>query len=138
MTDGYYSLNAFYLVDSAGVRHAVRWEMAPEAQERPMRSRRNRRTIWTTIARAARAGSAALASDAHARESGRSGRQRDARLAERPRTIDVGTLVIDSTQPQDDGPCRDVNYDPLVLPTGIEASGDPLLPARSARLCELV
>ncbi len=33
---------------------------------------------------------------------------------------------------QIDGPCRDINYDPLILPDGIEASADPLLAARSA------
>ncbi len=48
------------------------------------------------------------------------------------RDIDAGTLVLDATQPQESGPCRDINYDPLVLPAGIEASDDPLLPARSA------
>ena len=47
-------------------------------------------------------------------------------------TIDAGTLVLEHTEPQDSGPCRDINYDPLVLPDGIEASDDPLLPARSA------
>ncbi|MEO6228000.1 MAG: catalase, partial [Thermomonas sp.] len=28
--------------------------------------------------------------------------------------------------------CRDINFDPLVLPTGVEGSGDPVLAARSA------
>jgi catalase len=48
------------------------------------------------------------------------------------RTIDAGTLVIDATTPQESGACRDINYDPLVLPAGIVASDNPLLPARSA------
>ena len=48
------------------------------------------------------------------------------------RTIDAGTLVLEHSAPQASGPCRDINYDPLVLPAGIEASDDPLLPARSA------
>jgi catalase len=48
------------------------------------------------------------------------------------RDIDAGTLVLTSTTPQESGPCRDINYDPLVLPNGIAASDDPLLPARSA------
>jgi catalase len=51
--------------------------------------------------------------------------------ADRP-TVDVGTLVLTGTEPQQSGPCRDINYDPTVLPNGIQASGDPLLPARSA------
>jgi catalase len=48
------------------------------------------------------------------------------------REIDAGTLVITGAEPQASGPCRDINYDPTVLPDGIEISDDPLLPARSA------
>jgi catalase len=46
--------------------------------------------------------------------------------------IDAGTLVIDHETAQDDGPCRDITFDPTVLPAGIETSDDPLLAARSA------
>src|SRR5487761_1302668 len=48
------------------------------------------------------------------------------------RTIEAGTLVLEHAEPQDAGPCRDINYDPLVLPAGVAAAHDPLLPARSA------
>jgi catalase len=48
------------------------------------------------------------------------------------KVVNAGTLVLESTQPQLGGECRDINYDPLVLPAGIEASDDPLLAARSA------
>jgi catalase len=47
-------------------------------------------------------------------------------------TIDAGTLTIDHVEGEASGPCRDLNFDPLVLPTGIEPSDDPLLNARSA------
>jgi catalase len=48
------------------------------------------------------------------------------------KVVNAGTLVLESTQPQLNGECRDINYDPLVLPAGIEGSDDPLLAARSA------
>ena len=48
------------------------------------------------------------------------------------KVLNAGTLVLESTQPQLSGECRDINYDPLVLPAGIEGSDDPLLAARSA------
>ena len=51
--------------------------------------------------------------------------------AERTR-IDTGTLTVDAIEPEAPGNCRDINFDPLVLPDGIEASDDPLLSARSA------
>ena len=46
--------------------------------------------------------------------------------------VDVGTLTINDIETEAPGNCRDVNFDPLVLPTGIEPSDDPLLSARSA------
>lgn len=48
------------------------------------------------------------------------------------RQVDAGTLVVESAEPQATGACRDINYDPLVLPDGIQASDDPILAARSA------
>jgi catalase len=48
------------------------------------------------------------------------------------KVLNAGTLVLERTQSQDDGECRDINYDPLILPNGIEGSEDPLLAARSA------
>jgi catalase len=46
--------------------------------------------------------------------------------------VDVGTLTIDHIESEAPGNCRDVNFDPLVLPFGIAPSDDPLLSARSA------
>ena len=46
--------------------------------------------------------------------------------------VDVGTLTLDHIEAEAPGNCRDINYDPLVLPDGIAPSDDPLLSARSA------
>ena len=46
--------------------------------------------------------------------------------------VAVGTVVIQSSTAQATGACRDINYDPLVLPTGVQGSEDPILAARSA------
>ncbi len=46
--------------------------------------------------------------------------------------VDAGTLTIDHIEAEASGNCRDVNFDPLVLPAGIAPSDDPLLSARSA------
>jgi catalase len=46
--------------------------------------------------------------------------------------VDVGTLTIDHVESDDSSPARDINFDPLVLPSGIAASDDPLLSLRSA------
>jgi len=46
--------------------------------------------------------------------------------------IDAGMLTIDRAESEGPGTCRDINFDPLVLPFGITPSDDPLLSARSA------
>jgi catalase len=51
--------------------------------------------------------------------------------ADRP-TVEFGTLVVEQAQREADGPCRDFNFDPTILPAGMALSDDPLLPARSA------
>ncbi|MEE7449937.1 catalase [Methylobacterium radiotolerans] len=47
-------------------------------------------------------------------------------------TVDVGTLTLTGATPEAASTCRDINFDPLVLPDGIVPSDDPLLSARSA------
>ncbi|PWT99482.1 MAG: catalase [Terriglobia bacterium] len=46
--------------------------------------------------------------------------------------VDAGTLTLDSVESEETSPARDINFDPAVLPAGIEPSDDLLLSARSA------
>jgi catalase len=46
--------------------------------------------------------------------------------------VDAGTLTLDEVEAEAPGNCRDINFDPLMLPAGIAPSDDPLLSARSA------
>jgi catalase len=46
--------------------------------------------------------------------------------------VDVGTVTLNSVESDDTSLARDINFDPLVLPSGMAPSGDPLLSARSA------
>jgi catalase len=48
------------------------------------------------------------------------------------RTVDAGTLFVTQIEPEADGLCRDINYDPAVLPPGITTSDEPFPSARSA------
>ena len=46
--------------------------------------------------------------------------------------MDAGTLVVSKVQAEADGNCRDLNFDPTVLPVGMRTSDDPFPAARSA------
>ncbi|WP_445178919.1 catalase family peroxidase [Pseudomonas sp. McL0111] len=133
VTETYNSVNAFYLVNASGQKQAVRWSMTPLVQD----------------AAGAKAGEGAdyLEKDLVQRlAEGPLRWQLNITLADLAdpvndaskkwpdgrKVLNAGTLVLEKTQPQLSGECRDINYDPLVLPAGIEGSDDPLLAARSA------
>jgi catalase len=46
--------------------------------------------------------------------------------------VDAGTLRVTRIMSEAEGNCRDINFDPLILPVGIVPSDDPILFARSA------
>jgi catalase len=50
---------------------------------------------------------------------------------DRPQLV-AGTLELVEMSEQATAACRDVNFDPLILPRGMAASDDPILAARSA------
>lgn len=48
------------------------------------------------------------------------------------RTVEVGTLTVAAIEPEVEGACRNINFDPTVLPAGMHVSDDPFPAARSA------
>ncbi|MFC6671544.1 catalase family peroxidase [Marinobacterium aestuariivivens] len=46
--------------------------------------------------------------------------------------VKVGVLTLTDAMPQEQGQCGPINFDPLVIADGIEATDDPVLKARSA------
>jgi catalase len=133
----YHALNAFLFVDGGGTLRPVRWSMvaadafAPEPAEAPsdgnylfdaLAARLKQPAQWHLILTVGQPGDPTS----------------DATLpwpADREK-VDAGTLTVTALQGEDGGACRDVNYDPLILPAGIVASDDPLLSARSAAYSE--
>ncbi|MDB5971237.1 MAG: Catalase domain protein [Hydrocarboniphaga sp.] len=134
--DTYNGINAFVFVAADHRRHRVRWSMEPELPFAPrtaaaaepaardalfddLLTRLDQGPLhWHLIVTVAAAGDA-------------SDRAAEPWPADRER-IDVGRLTLTGASSEPQGSCRDIVYDPLVLPSGIEASDDPLLSARSS------
>jgi catalase len=129
----YNGLNAFRFIDAGGTARAVRWSMLPAAApvtvdpaalgadglEQEITKRVQAGPVrWTLQVTVADPGDP-TADPSQPWPAGR-------------RTVDVGTLVVSQVQPERDGPCRDINYDPTVLPDGMTTSDDPFPAARSA------
>ena len=129
-------LNAFRFIDAAGTSHAVRWSLLPAATPTAV-----------DPATLAAAGPDVLEAEITRRVQGAPVRWTMQATVADPadptadpsqpwpadrRTVVLGTLVASAVQPERDGPCRDINYDPTVLPDGIATSDDPFPAARSA------
>jgi catalase len=144
------SLNAFRLVNAAGVSTAVRWSTVPvQASAAQSDQHSDRQTDPQTDLQHAAVDKDYLFADLIARIHRRALQWRlvltlgepgdptaDATIPwpDERRHIDAGLVSIDHVYSEDSssGSCTDINYDPLVLPSGIEPSDDPLLSARSA------
>ncbi|WP_422749890.1 catalase family peroxidase [Mycobacterium sp. WMMD1722] len=124
------SLNAFYLVDGSGRRTPVRWTLVPEQAARP--PRRGDNGLFDAVVRQIQDGALRWRMLLTIGEPGDP--IDDATLPWPPerRQLDAGTVVLTAAHTEAAGNVRDVNFDPLVLPDGIEPSEDPLLSARSA------
>ncbi len=130
----YGSLNAFVFVDAGGHRTPVRWWLVPVQPFEPatpappdapnylfdtLAARLRRQPLqWHLVLTVGQPGDPT----------------NDATIPWPPDRdrIDAGTLTIDTIEGEETSPARTVNFDPLVLPDGIESSDDPLLSARSA------
>ena len=133
VTETYNSVNAFYLVNAAGQKQAVRWSMVPVAQDvASAKAPEGGDFLEQDLVQRIAAGPLRWQLKLTLAEPGDPVNDASKTWPEGRKTVNAGTLVLDSTQPQLDGECRDINYDPLVLPAGIEGSDDPLLAARSA------
>jgi catalase len=133
----YNSLNSFVFADAKGGDHTVRWSLLPSAQPVPVspadlkergpdfleqeiteRVRTAGPLRWTMVTTIADPGDV-TADPSKA-------------WPEARRKVEVGTLVVQRIEPERDGPCRDINFDPTVLPQGMRVSDDPFPAARSS------
>jgi catalase len=130
------SLNSFIFVDNSGAEHAVRWSLLPAAQP-----------VAVPPEELAKRGPDFLEQEITDRVKG--GPQRWTMVVtvanpddptadpskawpEDRRAVEVGTLTVQQIEAERDGPCRDINFDPTVLPPGIRTSDDPFPAARSS------
>ncbi len=132
----YNSLDSFVFTDGSGAENTVRWSLLPAAQpvaispddlakrgpdflEQEITERvRGGPQRWTMVVSLANPG------DPTADPSKAWPKDR--------RAIEVGTLTVQQIEAERDGPCREINFDPSILPSGMRTSDDPFPAARSA------
>ena len=132
----YNSLDSFVFTDGSGADHTVRWSFVPAAEPETVSvddlKARGPDDLENEIAKRVAAGPQRWTLVVTVAEPGDPTADPSKAWPEGRRTVDAGTLTVDKTVPEADGPCREINYDPTVLPDGMRTSDDPFPAARSA------
>src|SRR6202050_3512715 len=132
----YNSLNSFLFTDSSGNDHAVRWSLTPAAQPVPVPpeelAKRGPNFLETEITDRIKNGPAHWTMRVTVADAGDQTADPSKAWPQDRRSVEVGTLTVQQIEAEADGPCRDINFDPTVLPDGIRTSDDPFPAARSA------
>jgi catalase len=134
--DRFNSLNSFIFTDGSGAEHAVRWSLLPAAQPVPVSpddlAKRGPDFLEQEITERVRGGPLRWTMVVTIANPGDPTADPSKAWPADRRTVEVGTLMVHGIQAERDGPCRDINFDPTVLPSGIRTSDDPFPAARSA------
>jgi len=128
----YNALNAFEFVAADGTETPVRWSVEPVDPPLPAEEPQDKNYLFDALARDLDAAPPRWKFVATVAEPGDPTNDPTIPWPDNRRKVNLGTLTLDRIEDETHGPCRDVNFDPLVLPDGIAPSDDPILSARSA------
>ena len=132
----YNSLNSFIFTDASGNDHAVRWSLVPAAQPAPVSpeelAKRGPNFLETEITDRIKSGPLRWTMLVTIANPGDQTADPSKAWPEDRRSIEVGSLIVQKIETGADGPCRDINFDPTVLPNGMRTSDDPFPAARSS------
>jgi catalase len=134
--DRFNSLNSFVFTDSSGAEHTVRWSLLPAAQPVAVSpddlAKRGPGFLEQEIAERVRGGPQRWTMVVSVADPGDPTADPSKAWPKDRRTVEVGTLMVTQIEAERDGPCRDINFDPTILPSGMRTSDDPFPAARSA------
>ncbi|WP_188583629.1 catalase family peroxidase [Azorhizobium oxalatiphilum] len=134
--DSFNGLNAFIFTNSAGISRPVRWSLKPEAPIVPTTQEALAKLAPDYLEREITSRVAAAPQKWKMRvtlaEPDDPTNDPSKPWPEARPSVEVGTLIVRRIEQERDGPCRDLNFDPTILPDGMSVSDDPFPAARSS------
>lgn len=131
----YNVINAFILVTADGKRQPVRWSMRPHTAfvgvSGEQRSQARHDVLFEDVAQRLTKGPLYWDLVLQLADPGDPVDDPSQPWPSERRQVVAGTLEVRSVADQRLGGCRDVNFDPTLVPPGIELSADPVLAARA-------
>ncbi|WP_088344148.1 MULTISPECIES: catalase family peroxidase [Rhodomicrobium] len=135
VNDSFNSVNGFIYVAPDGQRRLVRWTMRAEAPFSSLSQEEREKAapnyVFDDLLAQVAAGPQKWRLIATFAEPGDPNKAAEL-WPEGRREVDMGELIVTHVESEAPGNCRDINFDPMVLPPGIEPSDDPIAYARSA------
>jgi len=132
----YNSLNSFVFTSSTGAASVVRWSLLPSANPVSIPpdelAKRAPDFLEQEITERIKGGPLRWTLVIHVAEKGDPTSDPSQEWPKNRPAVEVGALTVQAIEPEANGPCRDINYDPTVLPTGMGTSDDPFPAARSS------
>lgn len=137
----YHSINAFYLVNGNNQRQAVRWQAVPRRSAQvsaQVKAQAQNHPDALQLDLLEKLQSGPVIFDLVFSFASATDDENDPAVAwpDDNKRIKAGMIIIKRSSPQLGGECDGIRYDPLILPSGIEPTQDPILNARSAAYAE--
>ena len=132
----YNGVHAFEFTNAAGESRFVRWSLVPQAPFEPLppeqRAAAEASYLTNELATRLAHGPLRWTLELTLAEPGDPIENPSQPWPETRQRVAAGTFVLERAYDQATGDCRDINFDPTVLPVGIAPSRDPVLAARAA------
>jgi catalase len=129
----YYGLNAFRFVNADGASSYVRWTLVPvQPYEAGTGASQDKNFLFDGLIASIQRHPLQWHLVMTVAQPGDPTDNATIQWPEGREQVDVGTLTLDVVEGEESSPARDINFDPLVLPSGMAPSADPLLSTRSA------
>ncbi len=132
----YWGVHAFGFVNSAGVKQFGKWVYEPVGGLAGLTDDEAKAKgptfLFADLRERAKAGTLAFNFNLEMAEAGDKLDNATVPLPAGRKKVTLGMLKITSVSEDSSGPCLTTNYNPMVMPKGIEASSDPMLAARAA------
>jgi catalase len=132
----YWGVHAFAFVDASGKKQFGKWIFEPvggtEGLTDEQAKAKGADFLFDDIRQRVAAGNVAFDFNLQLAQPGDKLDSATTPLPDERKKVTLGRLTIKSVEADASGPCVNINFNPMVLPKGVEASSDPMLLGRAA------
>ncbi len=132
----YWGVHAFGFVNASGAKQFGKWIFEPVGGQQGLTDdeakAKGANFLFDDLRQRVKDGKVAFNFNLELAQSGDKIDSATVPLPEGRRKVNLGQLKVTSVSPDSGGACLNINFDPNVMPKGVEPSADPMIAARAA------